>query len=175
MNTVEDELEEHRTQQLIMRHLVLAIEKNQEFRKRLRTLYLRKSDAFNGFGIGLHTESVEPKTSEKLVYPFIEVSTNSPAQDAGLENGYRLVAVNDKFINRELRTFRDIVECLDNSYYDDESTKLTLLEPYMWPDFMDKPQMAIDLTTRTTKSASRSTSFNDSAARLITLVREDPK
>ena len=129
-----------------MNSLVDAINTNPELRSQLRTVDLYKSESYFGYGIAFHTEAIPPtKPSHKLVYPYIEVEPYSPAEEAGLENGHRVVAVNGKYVNRDLATLEDIVECIEESYYSQSKTTVTVLDKNSWNEFMINPKLAADL------------------------------
>jgi predicted metalloprotease with PDZ domain len=108
--------------------------------EKLRTYSLYKSEQFFGYGIAFHTESI-PATlpSHKLVYPFVEIENFSPASDAGMKTGQRVVAVNGGYVNKDYQTLEDVVKAIEDSYYNRNFTDITVLEPEMWNDFMEKP------------------------------------
>jgi membrane-associated protease RseP (regulator of RpoE activity) len=129
-----------------MNYLVLAIENNPEFRNRLRTYSLHKSQVFYGYGIAFHTEAIQPSLNEhKLVYPFIEIESDSPAENVGMKYGQRVVAVNGAFVNREFKTIEDIVAAIEDSYINRDFTDLTVLEPETWLQCMEEPMRAAEL------------------------------
>ena len=128
-----------------MSHLIEAME-NPKLEDRLRTYSLHKSQSFFGYGIAFHTESI-PATqpTHKLVYPLIEIDPNSPAQEAGMRNGQRVVAVNGSFVNKEFRTLEDVVEAIEDSYYSRNFTSITVIDPELWQECMDNPSYAAEL------------------------------
>ena len=129
-----------------MESLVTAMNTNEELLGRLRTYDVYRRDNFFGYGIAFHTESTPPsKPSHKLVYPFIEVEPDTPAEEAGLKYGQRVVAVNGAFVNRELKSLDDVVQAIEDSYYNRSFTTITVLDPVMWQDFMANPNKAADL------------------------------
>ena len=129
-----------------MESLVTAMNTNEELLGRLKTYDVYKRDNFFGYGIAFHTESTPPsKPSHKLVYPFIEVEPDTPAEEAGLKYGQRVVAVNGAFVNRELKSLDDVVQAIEDSYYSRSFTTITVLDPVMWQDFMSNPNLAADL------------------------------
>jgi hypothetical protein len=128
-----------------MKNLTQAM-KNSDLSEELRTFSLYKKDGYTGYGIAFHTESIQPtKPNHKLVYPLIEIEPNSPADDAGMKNGQRVVAVNGEFINSELFCLDDVVESIENSYFRRNFTDITVLDAKEWSDFMENPQLAIKL------------------------------
>lgn len=140
-----------------MSSLVSAVESNSEFRSKLTTCELRKNEPFVGFGLSIHTELTAPcQINHKLVYPLIEVDEGSPAATVGLKYGNRIVAVDDAYVNRELRTLDDVSTAIDDSYYQNESTRLTVIDPVMWQSFLDQPQKAADLVLPNTRINSSS-------------------
>ncbi|CAM6001852.1 unnamed protein product [Sphagnum balticum] len=86
-------------------------------------------DNYFGYGIAFHTENIPPTNeSHKLVYPYIEVEANSPAEDAGMSNGQRVVAVNGAFVNNDLKTLDEVVQCIEDSYYTRNFTDITVMD-----------------------------------------------
>ena len=129
-----------------MNSLVNAIESNSSFRDQLPTYEIYKQESCEGFGLSIHTEAIAPcQANHKLVYPLIEVEEGSPAEKAGLKNGHRIVAIDGSFLNRELKTLSDVVNVLDDSFYQNDYTRITVLDPVMWQDFLDKPKSANEL------------------------------
>ena len=125
-----------------MRSLITAMN-NPELKDKLRTYSLYKSKDFFGFGIAFHTESIHPtKSKHKLVYPLIEVDDKSPADTAGMLNGQRLVAVNGEFVNKDLDRLGDVIKSIEDSYYSRNFTEITVLDPMIWDEFMENPQLA---------------------------------
>lgn len=123
--------------------LVNAVESNSEFRNKLKTVEIYKQEPFVGFGLSILAEPIAPcQANHKLVYPLIEAEEGSPAQLSGLEYGHRIVAIDGAFVNRELRTLTEVGEAIDDSYYQNESTRLTVMDAVMWQNFLDDPQRA---------------------------------
>ena len=123
-----------------------AVESNSEFHAKLQTVEIYKQEPYVGFGISIHTEPTAPcQANHKLVYPLVEIEEGSPAHTAGLEYGHRIVAVDGAFVNRDLRTLSDIGEAIDDSYYQNELTRLTVMDPEMWQEFLDDPKKAAAL------------------------------
>ena len=142
------EQEFHR-QQEVMSNLVKAVHL-QSLREKLRTYSLYKSEHFNGYGINIHTESIQPTLDEhKLVYPLVEIEPNSPASDSGMKFGQRVVAVNGKFVNEEnFRTLEDVVQAIEDSYYSRNFTDITVLDEQLWIEFMENPHLAAQLAAQ---------------------------
>ena len=134
-----------------MESLVIAMD-NPELSENLRTYSLYKSEVFFGYGIAFHTEDIPPsKPSHKLVYPLIEIEAQSPADDAGMRNGQRVVAVNGGYVNREYRTLEEVVQSIEDSYYSRNFTEITVLEPQHWNEFMENPGLAKDMANPSRK------------------------
>lgn len=132
-----------------MSYLVQAMD-NPNLEDKLRTYSLYKSQHFFGYGIAFHTESI-PATlpSHKLVYPLVEIESNSPAEEAGMSNGQRVVAVNGEFVNKEFRTLEDVVQAIEDSYYTRNFTDITVIDPELWNDCMENPNYAAELARYT--------------------------
>ena len=128
-----------------MNSLVTAME-NPQLNESLRTFSLYKSEHFFGYGIAFHTEDIAiSEPYHKLVYPLIEIENQSPADDAGMKNGQRVVAVNGEFVNKEFKTLEDVVQAIEDSYYSRNFTEITVLEPNFWDEFMENPGVAAEL------------------------------
>ena len=103
-----------------MASLVTAME-NPQLNENIRTCSLYKSEQFFGYGIAFHTEDIAiSEPYHKLVYPLIEIESQSPADEAGMRNGQLVVAVNCEFVNRDLFDF-GLTEAFD---LDNESSFL---------------------------------------------------
>ena len=99
-----------------MSSLVVAMD-NPQLNEHLRTYSLYKSEQFFGYGIAFHTEDIAiSEPYHKLVYPLIEIEPQSPAEEAGMRNGQRVVAVNGEFVNKEFKTLEDVVQAIEDSY-----------------------------------------------------------
>lgn len=130
-----------------MEYLIIAMN-NPELSDKLRTYSLYKSPSFFGYGIAFHTESIQPSLpSHKLVYPLIEIEPDSPAEEAGMKNGQRVVAVNGEFVNRDFATLEDVVQGIEDSYYSRNFTDITVLDPLLWNDLMENPLLAAKLAS----------------------------
>jgi hypothetical protein len=128
-----------------MASLVTAME-NPQLNENLRTYSLYKSEQFFGYGIAFHTEDIAiSEPYHKLVYPLIEIESQSPADEAGMRNGQRVVAVNGEFVNRDFKTLEDVVQAIEDSYYSRNFTEITVLEPHFWDEFMENPSLAAQL------------------------------
>lgn len=119
---------------------------NPKLEDKLRTYSLYKSQHYFGYGIAFHTESI-PATlpSHKLVYPLVEIEPSSPADESGMRNGQRVVAVNGGFVNKEFRTLEDVVQAIEDSYYTRNFTDITVIDPELWHDCMENPNLAAEL------------------------------
>jgi predicted metalloprotease with PDZ domain len=119
-----------------------------ELNEKLRTYSLYKSEEFFGYGIAFHNKSI-PATlpSHKLVYPFLDIENFSPASDAGMKTGQRLVAVNGGYVNKDYQSLRDIVTAIEDSYYNRNFTDITVLESEMWNNFMENPTFLSQYTS----------------------------
>jgi membrane-associated protease RseP (regulator of RpoE activity) len=132
-------------QQEVMNHLIVAMD-NPKLEDKLRTYSLYKSQQFFGYGIAFHTESIPATLStHKLVYPLVEIEGNSPAEEAGMRNGQRVVAVNGEFVNKEFATLEDVVQAIEDSYYTRNFTDITVIDPELWNDCMENPSYAAEL------------------------------
>lgn len=130
-----------------MASLVTAMD-NPQLNENLRTYSLYKSEQFFGFGIAFHTEDIAISESyHKLVYPLIEIEPQSPADDAGMRNGQRVVAVNGEFVNKDFKTLEDVVQAIEDSYYSRNFTEITVLEPQHWDEFLENPSLAAQLAS----------------------------
>ena len=149
-------------QQEVMKHLAVAVE-NPELAKEMRTYNLYKSQHFFGYGIAFHTEDISiSKPEHKLVYPLIEIEANSPADQAGMKNYQRVVAVNGEFVNKDFRTLEDLVQSIEESYYSRDYTEVTVLDSNLWEDFMENPELAAKLANhKQLKSPSDSKLYAD--------------
>ena len=128
-----------------MELLVLAMD-NPELNDKLRTYSLYKSPHFFGYGIAFHTERIQPSlASHKLVYPLIEIESQSPAEEAGMRNGQRVVAVNGAYVNADFKSLEDVVQAIEDSYYSRNFTDITVLDPALWAEFMQSPESAARL------------------------------
>ena len=135
-------------QQEVMSYLVEAVH-NQELSEKLRTYSLYKNQHFFGYGIAFHTENIQPTLAEhKLVYPLVEIESHSPAEDAGMKYGQRVVAVNGEFVNKDFRSLDDVVAAIEDSYYSRNFTDITVLDPHLWNDFMENPHLAASLAQK---------------------------
>ena len=136
-------------QQEVMLYLIDAMD-NPKLEDKLRTYSLRKSQHYFGYGIAFHTESI-PATlpSHKLVYPLVEIEANSPADEAAMQNGQRVVAVNGAFVNKEFRTLEDVVQAIEDSYYTRNFTEITVIDPDLWHECMQNPSYAAELARLT--------------------------
>ena len=131
-------VQEFDRQQEVMEHLILAMD-NPELSQNLKTYNLYKSEHFFGYGIAFHTEDISiSKPSHKLVYPLIEIESHSPADEVGMKNYQRVVAVNGEFVNKDFRS-------LEESYYNRDYTEITVLDSELWDEFMESPKLAADL------------------------------
>ena len=130
-----------------MEALVVAME-NPELSQHLRNYSVHKYPApYTGFGIAFHTEDIAPsKPTHKLVYPLVEVEQSPPALEAGMQNGQRVVAVNGEFVARDLLTLDDVVRAIEDSYYTRNFTEITVLDPNIWDEFMEDPNLAAQFT-----------------------------
>jgi hypothetical protein len=128
-----------------MSSLVTAME-NPQLNESLRTFSLYKSEHFFGYGIAFHTEDIAiSEPYHKLVYPLIEIENQSPADEAGMKNGQRVVAVNGEFVNKAFKTLEEVVQAIEDSYYSRNFTEITVLEPNYWDEFMENPSVAAEL------------------------------
>ena len=131
-----------------MNILTIAM-KNTDLIEELRTFSLYKKDQFRGYGIAFHTESINPsKPNHKLVYPLIEIESNSPADDAGMMNGQRVVAINGKFVNIQLFCLDDVIESIENSYFHRKFTDITVLDANEWSDLMENSQLSTTVLSK---------------------------
>ena len=139
----EDLMKKFVRQQLVMSHLMNAIDNPDLPSKQLK---INKQMGFVGFGIAFHTEELTPFEPEhKLVFPLIEVEPDSPADACGLSNGQRVIAVNDLFINKDLKTLDEVLNVVDDSFYTREYTEVKIIESALWDQCMENPQLAEDL------------------------------
>jgi hypothetical protein len=130
-----------------MNHLVKAA--NQPLlNDKLRTYSLRQRPPYFGYGIAFHTEFITPsEPHHKLVYPNIQIEEDSPASDAQMRDGQRVVAVNGQYVNRDLKTLQDVVIAIEDSYYQRNFTDITVLNPELWNEFMEDPSLAAQLVS----------------------------
>lgn len=152
-----------------MSSLVVAMD-NPQLNEQLRTYSLYKSEQFFGYGIAFHTEDIAiSEAYHKLVYPLIEIEPQSPAEEAGMRNGQRVVAVNGEFVNKHFKTLEDVVQAIEDSYYSRNFTEITVLEPQFWEEFMESPEVAAQLASFVKPT---STKPADYASQLIDSVIE---
>ena len=146
-----------------MSHLVQAFETKPSMAEKTRTCKLYNSEHFFGYGIAFHTEDISiSKPHHKLVYPLIEIEANSPAEDAGLQNYQRVVAVNGKYVNKEFGSLEDVVQSIEDSYYSRDNTEITVIDSEFWDALLENPQLAASLATKTVmKSPSESKIYAD--------------
>lgn len=90
----------------------------------LKSYVIRRDDNFFGFGIILHTD--------KEIFPKLEVEPKSPAVEAGLQNDQRLIAVNNKYLNRDFKTITALAQEIDDSYYQRGYAEFLVLDADIW-------------------------------------------
>jgi hypothetical protein len=140
-----------------MEHLIIAMNDPKFSNSNLRTFSLHKSQHFFGYGIAFHTEDISiSKPSHKLVYPLIEIEQHSPAEEAGMQNFQRVVAVNGEFVNKEFKTLEDVVQSIEESYYNRNFTEITVIDSNLWNNLMENPKLAAELSKAQLKSPSSS-------------------
>ena len=155
-----------------MGYLIAAIDQNRHFRERLKTYRFRKSREFHGLRIVFHSEVIKQSLPEhRLVYPVIEVEPYSPAAAKGMENGQRLVAVNEKFVNRTLSTIEEIIAEIELSYNSNQITCLTVINREVWVQCMENPHVAANLVRK--KQANSSNNFESCSIRIIRVSQND--
>jgi len=93
--------------------------------------------------------------SHKLVYPLVEIEANSPAEEAGMRNGQRVVAVNGGFVNKDFKILEDVVAAIEDSYYTRNFTDITVIDPELWHDCMENPSYAAELARYTIVSPTK--------------------
>ena len=131
-------------EQLVMNHLMNTIETLE-----LKYYTIHKHNEFAISGIVFNTEEITSyEPGQRLVFPLFEVVPESPAEFCGLISGQRVVAVNDTFINKELKSLDDVAYAVEESYETRGLVELKVIDQSTWHHFMDNPQLAVDLTTK---------------------------
>ncbi len=129
-------------QEEVMNFLLVAIENNQ-LNENLRTYSLYNNEPYFCFGITFQTENnAISDPFYKLPYPLLEIERQSPANEAGMRNGQRLVAVNGLFLNKDLKTLNDVVLTIEESYLNRKMVVLTVLESDFWDNLMKNSNLA---------------------------------
>ena len=136
-----------------MEHLIVAME-NPELSQNLKKYNLYKSEHFFGYGILFYAEDTLHQTTHRLVYPRMGIESRSPAEEMGMSDDQRLVAVNGKFVNKELKCLGDVIRTIEESYFREEHTvlEITALDQIYWKEFMKNPQLVVDLANFKIKS-----------------------
>jgi hypothetical protein len=111
-------------------------------KSKLKTYIVRKSPNFFGFGIILHAGTVD---ENEVYFPFIEIEDNSPAMTAGLQNKQRLIAVDNQYINTDLKTVEDLASLIDECFYTKDTAKVIVLEPEDWDLISENNDLMISL------------------------------
>jgi len=110
----------------------------------LKTYIVEKSPNYFGFGIILHTEKDDDDENE-VYFPLVEIEKNSPAETAGLQNNQRLIAVDNQYINTDLKTVEELAELIDDCFYTKESAEVIVLDPEVWDLIKDDNDLMISL------------------------------
>jgi hypothetical protein len=119
-----------------MKSLIVAME-NPSLNQILKKYKLTNSKNLYNSGISFQNEETSKlQPNQKLVYPLIKVKKYSPAHEAGMKSFQRVVAVNDKYVNKEFHTLENIIEYLDESFYKREFTEIKVLDPEIWRNIM---------------------------------------
>ncbi len=130
-----------------MYYLVQTFDTNPAMAEKAKTCKLYNSEHFFGYGIAFHTEDISiSKPDHKLVYPLIEIEANSPAEEAGLQNYQRVIAVNGKYVNKDFGSLEDVVQSIEDSYYSRNNTEITVIDSELWDSLMENPQLAASLS-----------------------------
>lgn len=133
-------------------NLTSEIIENAKIKEHIKTYSLRKIDDFFGYGLAFHTEKIMPSLPEhKLVYPFVEAESGSPAEEAGIKYGQRVIAINNLFMNVDLESLESAVAAIEDSYYSRDTTEITVIEPEFWQECLKNPNLAAALVEATTR------------------------
>jgi hypothetical protein len=114
----------------------------------LRKYHVEKNDNYFGFGIILHTErddDDDDDESYQVYYPILEIENSSPALTAGLTTDQRLIAVDGKYINTDLKTIENLAQCIDECYYMKGYADLLVIEPEDWEKIKDNNDLLVSL------------------------------
>ena len=143
----EKKLEQEETYQEIMEKLLNAFESNKNLINKLtRTYNVYKSEYFTDFGINIQNQKTMSPSTSILVFPSINVDSRSPAKKAGMQNNQRIVAINGKYVNKELNCLNDVCEALERSNNSKESIELIVISSQLWESFIENPKILNSLT-----------------------------
>lgn len=146
-------------QEEVMNFLLVAIENNQ-LNENLRTYSLYNNETYFCFGITFQTENIAISDPfYKLPYPLIDIEPQSPANEAGMRNGQRLVAVNGLFLNKDLKTLNDVVITIEESYLNRKMVVLTVLESDFWDNLMKNSNLASKSVINSSKNETNDIKF----------------
>ena len=112
----------------------------------LKTYSVNIAKNYSGFGVDFIEENLPPTLPEhKLVFPYIKIDSKSPADYANMKTGQRLVDINGRRINKDLKCIKEVRQAVENSQ---NSIDLTVMDENVWNDFMQNPYLAACLNKK---------------------------
>ena len=111
-------------------------------KSKLKTYIVRKNPNYFGYGIILHAETVD---ENEIYFPFIEIEDYSPAMTAGLQNKQRLIAVDNQYINTDLKTVESLASLIDECFYTKDRAEVIVLESEDWDLISENNDLMLSL------------------------------
>ena len=119
-----------------MKFLTEVIETNPEMAKKLKSYKLSKNPRY---GISFKKVDIQKTDlSHKFVYPKLLIVAKTPSSKAGMKKGQRLIAVNGKYVNKQLHNLDDILDEIDSL---ETVTELTVIDQNIWNSLMENPSL----------------------------------
>lgn len=84
-----------------------------------------------GFGVKIHARR---DGNTNLLIPKLVIESKSPAELTGMKNDQCLVAVNNKYLNKDLKDVKQLVEEIDECYYQDGKIEFLVLDNENWEE-----------------------------------------
>lgn len=132
-----------------MKQFLQAFETNKDISKITRTYNVYRSEYFQDLGINIQEqETILKRPSDLLVYPTIKIDDRSPAAKAGMQNNQRIVAVDGKYLNKELGTLHDVYETLNESYLSKDCIEIIVISSQLWESFIENPKILAAMSNR---------------------------
>ena len=121
--------------------------KDGNLKRILKQYTIKKDPTYIGFGIILQTEKDDDydSTEYEPFFPSIEIEEFSPAFAAGLENDQRLIAINNQYINTNLKTIEELASLIDACFYTNRNIEIVVIDPEDWDKIKDDNNILISL------------------------------